>query len=209
MEGSRPSRQPAREAWSRECLVHERAVALGNAMDSSTLKTYGLALNSYLSFVKNHDLPVEPTEDTLSFFTVYMSHHINPRSVNTYLSGICQQLEPFFPSVREARNSRLVQRTLQGCMRLKGRATVRKEALTLDDLAMVLSHYNTSQDHDDLLFVSMLLTGFFALMRLGELTFPDNKSIHNWRKVTQRKSVIVSDDTYTSSGQIDALLTVS
>jgi len=81
-------------------------------------------------------------------------------------------------------------------MRLKGRATVRKEALTLDDLAMVLSHYNTSQDHDDLLFVSMLLTGFFALMRLGELTFPDDKSIHNWRKVTQRKSVIVSDDAY-------------
>ena len=188
MEGSRPSRQPAREAWSREHLVHERAIALGNAMDSSTLKTYGSALNSYLSFVKNHDLPVEPTEDTLSFFTVYMSHHINPRSVNTYLSGICQQLEPFFPSVREARNSRLVQRTLQGCMRLKGRATVRKEALTLDDLATVLSHYNTSQDHDDLLFVSMLLTGFFALMRLGELTFPDDKSIHNWRKVTQRKT---------------------
>ena len=196
MEGSRPSRQPAREAWSRERLVHERAIALGNAMDSSTLKTYGSALNSYLSFVKNHDLPVEPTEDTLSFFTVYMSHHINPRSVNTYLSGICQQLEPFFPSVREARNSRLVQRTLQGCMRLKGRATVCKEALTLDDLATVLSHYNTSQDHDDLLFVSMLLTGFFALMRLGELTFPDDKSIHNWRKVTQRKSVIVSDDAY-------------
>jgi hypothetical protein len=94
----RPSRQPARETWSRDKLVHERAIALGQAIDSSTLNTYTSALNSYLTFVRLHNFPVNPTPETLSFFTVYMSHHINPRSVTSYLSGICQQLEPTSPT---------------------------------------------------------------------------------------------------------------
>jgi len=196
MESGRNARQPIRVPWSRERLVHERAIALGNAIDKSTLKTYGSALNSYLSFVKMHDLPVDPTEETLSFFAVYMAHHINPKSVNNYLTGIVQQLESMFPHARDARNSQLVRRTLQGCMRLKGVATKRKRALTLDDLQLVLNHYHASTKHNDLLFVSMILTGFFALMRLGELTFPDDVSLRNWRKVSQRSSVKITDEHY-------------
>jgi hypothetical protein len=90
------SRQPARAAWSRDHLLRERAIALGLAIDTSTLKNYGSALNSYLTFVRLHDFPVEPTPDTLSFFTVFMSSHIDPKSVSVYLSGICSQLEPYF-----------------------------------------------------------------------------------------------------------------
>jgi len=191
-----PSRQPVRDVWSCERLIHERGIALGNAMDQSTLCSYGLALNSYLTFVKAHDLPVDPNEDTLSFFTVYMSHHINPRSVNTYLSGIVQQLKPYFPNVRDARNSSLVKHTLCGCMQMKGKAVVRKHALSTKDLNMVADCYSKSSEHDDLLFVVMLYTGFFCLMRLGELTFPDDKSIQNWKKITRRSSVSVKIDTY-------------
>ena len=69
-------------------LVHERSLALGNVVDKSTLSSYGSALNSYLNFIRMHDFPVKPTAETLSFFTVYMCHYINPRSVNTYLSRI-------------------------------------------------------------------------------------------------------------------------
>ena len=196
MEGTRVARQPQRAVWSRERLVHERAIALGNAMDKSTLSNYSSALNSYLSFVKAHDLPVDPTDETLSFFTVYMSHHINPRSVNTYLSGISQQLEPFFPGVRAARNSNLVRRTLQGCMRMHGKPTLRKRALTTDDLHTVVNHYQHSTSHDDLLFVAMLQSGFFGLLRLGELTFPDDVSLRNWKKVTRRNTVKISGSQY-------------
>jgi hypothetical protein len=42
----------------------------------------------------------------------------------------------------------------------------------------------------------MILTGFFALMRLGELTFPDDKSIRDWRKVIDRDSVHISLEHY-------------
>ena len=189
IRGSRRSRQPVREVWTRERLVHERAVALGNVIDKSTLSNYSSALNLYLNFVRLHDFPVEPTPETLSFYTVYMSHHINPRSVNTYLSGISQQLETYFPAVKEARNSLLVRRTYQGCMRMKGRATTRKQALTATDIHLVLDHYRNTTVHDDLLFIAMLLTGFFGLLRLCEMTFPDDPVLHNYKKVTRRSTV--------------------
>ena len=184
-------RQPKRERWSLEHLHHERALALGEAIDLSTRKNYGSALNSYLNFILLHNLPVEPTDDTLSLYIVWTSHYIQPDSVETYLSGIAHQLEPHFPDVRRARASYLVKRTLRGCKRLKGTATHRKRALTLDDLGRVIAYYTNSTDHDDLLFVSQLLSGFFALMRLGELTFPDDVSIRDWRKVIRRDSVRV------------------
>lgn len=190
------TRQPTRTVWSREHLIHERAVALGNAIDKSTLSNYSSALNSYLNFVRLHNFPVEPTADTLSFYAVYMCHHINPRSVNTYLSGISQQLETTFPSVKEARNSLLVRRTLQGCMRMYGRATVRKRALTTADLHVVVNHYKDSTCHDDILFVSMLIMGFFGLLRLGEMTFPDDISLQNWKKVTRRNTVDIQPNQY-------------
>jgi hypothetical protein len=102
----------------RERLVHEQAIALGQAIDVRTWKNYGPALNSYLSFICMHNMPVKPTSDTLSLYTVYMCHHIKPDSVDTYLSGIFHQLEPYFPNVREVQKSRLVHRTLEGCKRL-------------------------------------------------------------------------------------------
>ena len=190
------SRQPAREAWSRDKLLRERAIALGHAIDTSTLNSYSSALNSYLSFVRLHDLPVEPTPETLSFYAVFMSHHIEPRSVTSYLSGICQQLEPYFPDVRTSRHTPLVERTMKGCLRLKSSATKRKRALTFGDLYLVLNHLTTSLVHDDLLFQTMLITGFFALMRLGELTFSNDVSLRNWKKISKRSTVVLSNDQY-------------
>ena len=177
------SRQRNRVAWTREHLTRERSLALGQAIDTSTWKNYGSALNSYLTFIRIHDFPIEPTPDTLSFFIVYMCHHINPSSVDTYLSGICQQLEPYFPSVRDARKSMLCKRTLVGCKRLRGVPVKRKAALSMDDLRHVVAHYSNSNSHDDLLFVSQLLTGFFALMRLGELVVPDDTSNLDYGKI--------------------------
>ena len=190
------SKQKHRHAWTRERLLHERAIALGQAIDTSTWKNYGSALNSYLTFVRIHDFPVEPTADTLSFFTVFMSHHIKPDSVDTYLSGICHQLEPYFPSIRGIRNSMLCKRTLTGCKRLHGVPTIRKRALTLHDLLIVIYHYRNSTSHDDLLFLCLLLTGFFALLRLGELTVPDDKSLLDHRKISSRTSVSLTNNDY-------------
>lgn len=104
------ARQPLRQAWTCERLLRECTIALGQAIDNSTWKNYRSALNSYLNFIKLHNFPLEPTPNTLSLFTVYMCHHIKPTSVATYLSGICQQLEPYFPP--NPRRSQLCSGTL-------------------------------------------------------------------------------------------------
>ena len=190
------AKQPAREAWSRERLARERSIVLGLAIDKSTHLNYSSALNSYLSFCRIHEFPIDPTPDTLSFYTVFMSHLIKPSSVDSYLSGICQQLEIYFPEVRAARKSVLIHRTLNGCKRLLGSPTTRKAALTHDHLRLILARFGTSSSHDDFLFVSILLTGFHALMRLGELCWPDNPALQNFNKVPKCQSVKWLDGAY-------------
>jgi len=54
----------------------------------TTLRTYNSALNSYLTFVRLHNLSSTPTEDTLSFYVVYMSHHISDGHGNVNPCGI-------------------------------------------------------------------------------------------------------------------------
>ena len=185
------SRQPRRDAWTVERLINERSISLGYSLDESSFGTYTSALNSYLTFCKIHKFPIDPTQDTLSFYVVFLSSHIKPDSVNSYLSGICRQLEPFFPEVRRNRNSVLVSRTMTGCMRRFGSPVKRKAPLSHADLLLVLDSIVSNPSHDDLLFAAIILTGFHALMRLGELVFPDKKELRNYRKISLRHTVSV------------------
>ena len=165
-------------------------------MNNSTWKNYGSALNSYLNFVKMHNYPLNPTPHTLSLFTIYMCHHIKPDSVGTYLSGKCHQLEPYFPDVHSSHNSALVHHTLQGCKRMRAVPTSRKQALTIKDLETVIDKLSSSINYDDILFLAQLLTGFFALFCLGEMTYPDNPELQDLRKVTKHSSVQTDDISY-------------
>ena len=78
-------------------------------------------------------------------------------------------LEPFFPEVR----------TLAGAKRYRGTATIRKSPITIADLLFVSHDLAPSTDHDDLLFNAQLNTGFTALLRLGELTWPNKIALQN------------------------------
>jgi len=186
---SSSSKQPIREAWTMDRLVNERSISLGYSIDSSTFHSYTSALNSYLTFCNLHQLPIDPTPDTLSFYIVFLSSHINPKSVNSYLSGICRQLEPFFPNVRQNRKAILVTRTMSGCMRRFGTPVKRKSPLSRADLERIIDHIGLSGTHDDLLFLTQLLSGFYGLLRLGELVFPDKLALRNYRKISLRHSV--------------------
>ena len=198
-----PSRQRVREAWTMERLLTERSITLGLSLDASTNRAYSSHLNSYLNFCHLHQFPVEPTPDILSFYVTYMSQHINPRSVETYLSGIVTQLEPFFPHVRDARRSRLVTRTLKGALRRFGRPVKRVDAMTCENLLHALSVTPAPFTFDDLLFLSQLLTGFFGLLRLGELTWPDAAAAHDYRKLVLRHTVIITSSSYQFELQTD------
>ena len=72
------SRQPLREAWTRERLEHERAIAIGASIELSTTLSYTSATSAYLEFCRLHNMPITPTADSFSFFAVFMSHHVKP-----------------------------------------------------------------------------------------------------------------------------------
>src|SRR5882724_1607356 len=120
------SRQPARTAWSNERLLRERSLALGHAIEHSTSITYTSHLQSYLSFCKLHNRPIIPTIDTLSFYIVFMCHHINPKYVMAYLSSICNSLKPHFPDVHKICLNPLVVCMLAGTKRLHGGQAVHR-----------------------------------------------------------------------------------
>ena len=61
-----------------------------------------------------HDFALEPTANMLSFYVVYMAHHIKPSSVTQYLSGIVNTLQLLFPNAHATRYYPLVTRSLTG-----------------------------------------------------------------------------------------------
>src|ERR1700678_74074 len=121
-------------------LVNKRSISLGYSIDSSTFDLYTSTLNSYLTFCNLHQFPIDHTPDTLSFYVVFLSSHINLRSVSSYLSGICRQLEPFFPDVRQNRKSILVTRTMSGCLHRYGTPIKCKAPLSHSDLKSIVDH---------------------------------------------------------------------
>nr|VWP00839.1 Cysteine protease [Ganoderma boninense] len=81
-------------------------------------------------------------------------------------------------------------------MRLYSKPSKRKRALASDDLQLVTAALATSSSHDDMLFLAQLLTGFHALLRLGELVWPDSVKLRTSRKLSLRTSVEASPTTF-------------
>jgi hypothetical protein len=83
---------------------------------------------------------------------------------------------------------------LTGCKRRHGSPIRRKSPLPRADLVHVVSAYLTRTSHDDLLFLAQLLTGFSALLHLGELTVPDNPYLRSSHKISPRHLATVAVD---------------
>ena len=163
-------------------LIHKHAIALGHTIDRFTALTYFSHLQSYFTFCKIHVFPVALTPDTLSFYTIFMSHHIKPSSVDSYLSGICHKLQSVWPDICAVCCDLLMVRTLAGCKCLYNTPVRRKALLIVDHLQRAIAHFSPTS-HDNQLFISLLVSGFFALHRLREFVSPNNAALRNWQKV--------------------------
>lgn len=186
------SRQPTRTPWTLDRLRHERAIALGFALETRTRQVYNSSTVSWLSFCKLHGFSNEPTADTLSFYAVWMcgaERPVKPSTVVGYLSGICSNLEPFYPSIRSIRNDRIVSKTIAGLKRRFGSAPKQKRAMTVQEMADVLIILGPSDSYDDLLFLAVLVAGFHGLHRLGELCWPNKVQHQSYRRLIPRHSV--------------------
>jgi hypothetical protein len=190
------SRQPQRKPWPLSRLLHERAVTMGMVLEWSSITAYNSHLNSYLTFCCIHDRPINPTVDTLSFFIVYMSAHIRPNSVVVYLAGVCNCLESEFPEVCQHRTNPIVKCTLAGCLHRAQQQPSCKPPLHLTNIYHVFQLPTSTPSHDELLFTALLGTGFFTLMRLGELVWPDTIQLQSYRKVILRQTLAINTNGY-------------
>ena len=189
MQISSLSKQPTRPAWTLQQLVYEHSILLGMVIDAATHLSYTSVLNSYLTFYKLHDFDIDSTPETLSLYITYQSTFINPKSVDSYLSGIVNQMESFFPEVQKNCHSALVSCTLKGTKRQHGVPIHHKNPLSLEDLKVVCHNLKLSSDHDDLLFISQLLIGFHGLLQLSEVCFPDHLALQDFSKISLLSSV--------------------
>ena len=154
MQISFTSKQPSWPAWTLEHLVYKCSILLGMSIDTSTHLSYTSALNSYLTFCKLHDFDINPTPETLSLYVTYQSTFINPKSIDSYLSGIANQMEAYFPDICKNQNSALVHWMLKGAKRQHGVPIHWKNPLSLEDHKVVYNDLQSSSVHDDLLFLS-------------------------------------------------------
>ncbi|KAF9234025.1 hypothetical protein BU15DRAFT_53144 [Melanogaster broomeanus] len=166
------------------------------ALEPGSRASYSSALNSYITFCRTHGLPIEPSVDSFSFYIVFTCAFIQPDSVDTYLSGICSCLEGDFPHVRSIRKHPTVAKTLAGCKKRGRREVVRKLPLNVEDIARACTQTAHDSSHDALLFAALLSTGFHALLRLGELVWPDTVSLQSYRKVILRRSFTLLPGSY-------------
>ncbi|KAH7903723.1 hypothetical protein BJ138DRAFT_1138681 [Hygrophoropsis aurantiaca] len=153
-------------------------------------------MNSYLTFCSEHEFDPEPTIDTLSFFVVYTSAHISPNSVESYLSGLVNELRGYYPNLPNVRSSFIIKRAMQGCRRRFAKPCKRKLPLTKDNLLHVAHSLPHPWSHNDLLFLLLLQIGFFALLRAGELVWPDKRELQDFRKLSMRLSVTMEPNAF-------------
>ena len=132
---------------------------------------------------KNH-LSIEPTAKTLSYYITYQTHFISPNSVDSYLSGIINQLKPYYPDVHKQQESLLVKCTLKGAWRLCSKGVHCKKPLSVHDLETMQAHLAGSTSFNNLLFKAQLNTGFVGLLQLGELVKNNKPALWDWKKIT-------------------------
>lgn len=169
------------------------------ALASSTKSKYRSAVISFLNFCRSEKFSPIPSITSLSAFISCscrrVSHRtgsqVSPRTVEAYISGIASAFKFVLPNITQITNHPDVRRVLKGCKKQFSVPIVRKEPLSIKDLISVSG--KSKKDFDSLLFTAMLLTGFHALHRLGELTVTDNSNFRDVRKVISRLSVVVSD----------------
>ena len=89
-------------------LNSELVINLGLAIDHSTHESCSSTLTSYLTFCRLHRFDIEPMQQTLTYYITFQSSHIDPKSIDSYLPGICNQLESHFPDVQNVRKSPMV-----------------------------------------------------------------------------------------------------
>jgi hypothetical protein len=161
-----------------------------STIEHSTLWGYTLDTCNYLSFCKIHNLPSDPTPQTLSHYIAFFSQYI--KSGPKYLSGVCFYLRPFFPEFDKNCAYPLVQVTICSAKKIRADSITRKLSLQIPHLQSFADRAATSNSYDDLLFAIILFHSFYNCHHLRELVQNDNVTLFDLRKIIKYSRVFIS-----------------
>ena len=125
-----------------------------HALEKSTVGGYSTGARDYLHFCHLHQLPLEPTPQTLSRYIAYTSLSI--ASGPKYLTGVRHFLHDLYPDFNANHSSPLVQATIRGSKKTRADPVRRKQPLPISHLSAFLDTARRTQDYDDLLFVTIM-----------------------------------------------------
>ena len=157
-----------------------------HVLERSTVGGYSTGARDYLRFCRLHQLPLEPTPQTLSRYIAYTSLSI--ASGPKYLTGVRHFLHDLYPDFDANRASPLVQATIRGSKKIRADPVHRKQPLRISHLSAFLEMARRTRDYDDLLFVTIMSCGFYGCHRSGELVLKGKRNF-DWRKIIKRSSL--------------------
>ena len=102
-------------------------------------------------------------------------------NIHTHIYGALRLCAVEFIDASDCERSSIVHLSQATCRINNVFQTSHDHHITKTDVSFLQSvtQHSNSTSHDDLLFVTQLLVGFFALMRLGELTYPDDAKLRD------------------------------
>ncbi|KNZ76003.1 hypothetical protein J132_00753 [Termitomyces sp. J132] len=150
-----------------------------HAIEKSTASSYVTGVQDYVRFCMNHNIPLDPTPQTLSQYIAYTSKYI--ASGPKYLTGLQHFICDFYPDFDANRSHPLVQTTIRGSKKVHADPIHRKLPLQSYHLASFMGIAQWTKEYDDFLFVTMMSCCFYVCHRSGETT--------DWRKMSQHSSL--------------------
>ena len=157
-----------------------------HALKKSTVGGYSTGAHDYLCFCCLHQLPLEPTPQTLSRYIAYTSLSIG--SGPKYLTGVCHFLHDFYPDFDFNCFSPLVQATIRGSKKTRADPVHRKQPLRISHISAFLDTARRTQDYDDLLFITIMSCCFYGCHHSGELVLKSKKNV-DWQKIIKHSSL--------------------
>jgi hypothetical protein len=157
-----------------------------HSLERSTIGGYSTGARDYIRFCQSHQIPFDPTPQTLSRYIAFTSLSI--ASGPKYLTGARHFLHEVYPSFDVNRASASVQATIRGSKKVRADPVRRKQPIRTEHLSMFLNSALLSHDYDNLLFATIMSCCFYGCHRSGELILKGKKQV-DWRKIIKRSSL--------------------
>jgi hypothetical protein len=184
-----PAPRSARPSLRLEDLNARVSHLQSHALEKSTIGGYSTGARDYVRFCQLHQIPLNPTPQTLSRYIAFTSLTI--ASGPKYLTGACHFLQDLYPNFDVSRASPSVQATIRGSKKVRADPVRRKQPIRTEHLSAFLATARQSGDYDNLLFATIMSCSFYGCHRSGELILKTKKGV-DWRKVIKHTSLSFS-----------------